>query len=666
MLNEAAFGLNRIEGIQPSQGLFTVPVIGVGGLQQGFGDGFAQGDYIQHSYHWRDVLSKIHGSHSFKFGYDGWTGDDAALFQGPYGQANFGFNNLIDFINNSPNSENTLSYNPVTGAPQPGNYDYKELTTGLFAEDTWKVSKKLTLNYGIRYDNYGNPVPDGYGTVAAPFHLGSGSTFQQQIAAGSVKQQATSLDHDINWNWSPRVGAAWDIRGDAKWLIHGGFGIYHDQVTLGNIGDLMKGNPPNWVLPTFLRGSASPPVFSSGTSNTYPFGFAYPTFAAKTLNSQGGIVGSNVTIGSVDPNIHSPTTENWSIAFDHPLTSQLVASIGYNGSHTSGIQMGGGQQGGNQFGYDVNIVEGAVLQNSFKTSGNYNGQPIYNTNENRLNTSFGTILYAYNVARANYQAMTASVRGRFRQAFFVASYTKSVAKDDETYYSPTPSLDQNRWYGNSPYDYPNRFSLGWNYELPGFDKGNFLVRGVTKGWKVSGTTTLQSGAPMFLYTGNNLQFYYDPVSGAPTYLPNSGDFNGDGYNYDVPNVSTSYQIPHTRAAYKAGVFPHCNNNANYPSTYTGGNFASCGPFTLPAFGTQGNEAVTSQFRNPAFAQSDVALAKDTRFGEGIDLNLRVNAFNLLNQVSFNGVDTNGQDGNFGLSTSTHTARYLQVGATLKF
>ena len=657
MLNEAAFGFNRIEGISPAKGLFTVPIVNVGGLGQNFGDGFALGDFIQHSYHWRDVLTKIHGSHSFKLGYDGWTGDAAALFAGPFGQANFYFNNMIDLINNSPFDEYNLSYNPVSGKPQDGNYDYKELTGGIFLEDTWKATKKLTLTYGIRYDNFGNPTPNGYGTIAAPFHLGTGSTFQEQIANGYVKQQSHALDHDINWNFSPRAGAAWDVTGNAKWLIHGGYGIYHDQVTLGNIGDLMKGNPPNWVLPTFFRNSStSAPIYSTGTSNTPPFGFTYPIFQGGALDSKGGLVGREVFVGSVDPNIHSPTTQTWSAALDHPLTSKLVASLGYTGSHTTGIQQGGGNQGANQFGHDVNIVEQATLQNSYPIHGDlYNGSQVYSVNENRLNTSFGTVDYAYNVARANYEALIASVRGRFRNGFFVVSYTRSSSKDDENYYSPTPTLDQNRWYGNSPYDYPNRFSLAYNYQIPGLSKGNFVVRGVTSGWEISGTTTLQSGSPMFIFTGANLQFTYDST-GNPQYLPGSGDFNGDGYQYDVPNVDTTYKIPHTRRAYKSGVFPkNCASN-----------LYNCGPFTLPAFGTMGNEQVTAQFRNPAFAQSDATFAKNTRFKGGVNLNLKVDAFNLFNQVNFYGLDSNAQDGGFGQTFNTHTARYLQVGATLTF
>ena len=660
MLNEAAFGFNRIEGIQPSAGLFTVPVVNVTGLGQGFGAGFALGDYIQHSYHWRDVLTKIKGSHSFKAGYEGWTGDDTAVFQGPYGQPTFQFNNLIDLINNAPQSETSLSYNVLTGAPQPGNYSYKELTGGLFVEDTWKASKKVTVNYGIRYDNFGNPVPNGYGTIAAPFHLGSGSTFQDRIANGTVKAQSHSLDHDINWNFSPRAGVAWDIFGNARWVLHGGYGIYHDQVTLGNIGDLMKSNPPNYVVPSFTRGTATAqPIFSLGTQNTYPFGYTYPAFVGTPLDAKGGVPGQEVNIGSVDPNIHSPTTQNWSGSVEHPLTSKLIASVGYTGSHSSGIQQGGGAQGGNQFGVDVNAVEGAVAQNSYAT-GNVDGSgsPLYTVNENFLNSSFGQIIYSYNAARANYWAVVASVKGQFRRAFFVASYTRSSSKDDANYYSPTPTLNQSRWYGNSPYDYPNRFSAGYSYEIPGYDKGNFLVRGATRGWKLSGTTTLQAGAPIFVYTTARLSYTKDSL-GNGVYAPNSGDFNGDGYAYDVPNVSSSYHIPHTRAAYKSGVFPTTAGTC-------AANLDGCGPFTLPTFGSMGNEAVNDQFRNPAFAQTDFTLGKDTHFHERYVLNLKVDAYNLFNQVNFYAVDPNAVDGTFGQSTTTHTPRYLQVGATLKF
>src|SRR6185437_12777630 len=104
-LNEAAFAYLRVEGISPATGNFTVPVVSVTGLGTGFGDGFALGDFIQHSYHWRDVLTRIQGNHTLKFGYDGWHGDDVALFAGARGQGNFQFNNILDLVADKPYSE---------------------------------------------------------------------------------------------------------------------------------------------------------------------------------------------------------------------------------------------------------------------------------------------------------------------------------------------------------------------------------------------------------------------------------------------------------------------------------------------------------------------------------------------------------------------------------
>jgi Carboxypeptidase regulatory-like domain/TonB-dependent Receptor Plug Domain/TonB dependent receptor len=292
-LNEAFGGYQRIEGFAPSSGLFTVPSVSVTGLGVGFGDGFALGDYIQHSYHWRDVLTHIHGAHIFKVGYEGWHGDDIALFAGAYGQPSINYTNMIDLINDAPYSESGLAYDPVTGQPGNENYGFQETTGGGFAEDTWKATKKLTLNYGIRYDNFGNPYVKLGGTVLANFNVASGTNFADQVANGVMTQQSHVFKNDLNWNFSPRGGFAYDPLGDGKWVLKGGIGLYHDYFTLGNAENGLKGNPPGPVVPTFFNnGSTAPPIFGYGTQNKVPFGFPYPAFQGTPLNAKGGIVGS--------------------------------------------------------------------------------------------------------------------------------------------------------------------------------------------------------------------------------------------------------------------------------------------------------------------------------------------------------------------------------------
>ena len=106
-LNEAAVGGMRVEGISPSSGDFKVPVINVQGLGTGFGDGFALGDFIQHNYHWRDVLTHIHGAHTFKAGFEGWMGDDVELFQGPYDLPTFYFTSMLNLVQDAPDGRET-------------------------------------------------------------------------------------------------------------------------------------------------------------------------------------------------------------------------------------------------------------------------------------------------------------------------------------------------------------------------------------------------------------------------------------------------------------------------------------------------------------------------------------------------------------------------------
>ena len=670
LLNEAVFAVNRIEGIQPESGTFSVPVVNISGINQGFGSGFAQGDYYQHSYHWRDVVTYIHGNHSFKFGYEGWHGDDTAIFEGPYAQPSFTYTNLINLINSNPYSEGSLSYNPVTGKPQAGNYGYSETTAAAFVQDTWKVNKRVTLNVGLRYDNYGNPYPSLPGVIAAPFVLGNGSTFQERIANGYLRVQSHALNQTINWAFAPRGGVSWDVTGNGKWVFQGGFGTYRDQITVGNMADILKGNPPNWVLPTFFNdGSTAPPVFGFGTSNTYPYGFTYPTYSPVPYDSKGGQPGKAIAIGSVDPNVRAPIAYVWNAGIQHSLGRSLVASAAYVGSHGDDILLAGLNQGANQFGYNVNAFPGDLINTTtcIATTSASTGVTTDKCSAHRtyLNKSFGTINYAYNTAHSNYEALIVALRGRFgRTLNFTASYTRSQSKDDASLYAPTASFDQNRFYGFTPFDVPNRVSVGGSYSTPGLHGRNALIERATAGWTVGGTFTYQTGTPIFVSTNAPYSVSrIDPsLPVSPTnlkYNPGSGDFSASGYNYDLPNMGASTAALNDRAHYKlrstGGIFPGCQNFAT-----------TCTYFTQPSFGQLGNETPNAQFRNPNFAQTDLSLKKTTAIYERLSLDLRVDAFNLFNQVNFNSINSNLNDINFGTALSTHTARYLQVGATASF
>jgi hypothetical protein len=631
-LNEATFGYLRVEGISPATGNFEVPVVSVTGMSTGFGDGFALGDFIQHGYHWRDVLTHIRGSHNFKFGYDGWHGDDIALFAGAKGQGNFQFNNILDLIQDQPYSETGLAYNPVTGAPQAGNYGYAATTAGAFFEDTWKIRPNLTLNYGIRWDDFGNPYPSLKGTNLSNFFLGTGSTFDQQVAAGVMKKVSNVFTRAIDNVWSPRLGIAWDPTRNGGWVVRAGTGVYHDAPTLGNDENGLNNNPPGYIIPTFYsNGTTAPPIFAFGTSNKYPFGFPYPALGSTTLTPQGGLLGVQAGVGGIDPHLTAPTTLNYSATLEHKLVGSLVASIGYAGSKSYNLITGYGQVFNTAYGIDINRYAGDLIQHN-------------STTPTRLNSSFGAINYAENNAEARYDALILDLRARLsRRFYFDASYTRSRALDNTEVYPTFNNISQ--YYALSPWDSPNRFSFLWNYDFPTVNGGNGLSGHVLSGWSLSGTMILQSGNPFTVSTSAPFEPTFGPSGTITGLQPGSGDFNADGFNYDYPNAA-SYAMGKSRQAYLNGVF-------------------SSGQFTQPALGTEGGEKVNA-FWNPGFAEVDAALLKNVKIYERLQLQLRFDVYNVLNRVNLQGVDSNLPDGTFGRVTSQYNPRNLEIGARIMF
>ncbi len=640
-LNETAFGYLTVDGVNNATGDFTVPTINVTGLNTpgtanfGAGSGFAQGEFIQHNYHWRDVLTHISGTHTIRAGYDGWHGDDVALFAPVHTSPTFQFNNILDLVADRVYTEGNLAYNPLTGQPQAGQYGYQETTGGVFGEDTWKIKPNLTLTYGLRWDDFGNPHPKLPGTVLANFHLGAGGTFAEQVVNGRMEEQGHVLNQDIWKTFAPRAGLAWAPSTDAKWVIRTGFGVYHDMPTLGNLENGLNGNPPGFITPTFFSdGSTAAPVFQLGTSAAHPQGFTYPALPAQSLDAHGGLPGVQSGGGAVDLNLTAPTTYNYTATVEHTLVSNLVGSIGYAGSSSHNIITGYGQTGNTAYGLNINAFPGDLIQSG-------------GTAPRRLLSSFGVLNYQTNAAQARYNALIVSTRGKlFREKLvFNASYTHSVSKDDTQYYPTYANFEQ--YYGYSSWDAPDRFSMLLNYNLPSYKAGNGLLGRVTSGWSISSTISAQNGNPFNVFTSAPFAGVKNAADQVIGYAANSGDYNADGLNFDFPSI-TSYKLPTSRTAYLSGLFP-----------------AGSGIVQQPNFGGEGNEIYNS-FRNPGFAQVDAVLAKQTKIAERWNLQLRFEFYNILNHPNLQGVNTDLSNGSFGRSTAQYTPRYLQIGARIAF
>ncbi len=643
MLNEAAFAADRVEGIAPQTGLFSVPVVNVTGIGNGFGAGFATGDFIQQNYHWRDVLTYVLRSHVIHAGFEGLFATDVEVFDGPYDQPTFAFNSLLDLARDAPNTETMLAYNPVSGQRSIHHgWDAAGITHGAFVEDTWKINQRLTLNYGVRWDDFGNPYQRTPTTQFANFFYGPGATAQEQIANGFVVSHHHALNRSITDIFSPRAGVAWDVTGNGKWLIKGGAGIFHNWPTLANLQEEYRGNPPGDIFPTFFAGGTPSPIFALGTSNTKPFGFPAPALPAQPLNAQGGLTGTQFPIGGIDANLRSPISYVYSASLDRELGRRFVGTLAYSGAKGVLLLSGGGQVYNVSYGQDINAFNNDLVQNG-------------SISPTRLNHSFGPVNYTSNNRESNYNAFIAALRGRFNHAFFNVSYTHSVSKDDTQVY---PSeYDPHMFYGPSNWDAPDRFSLAWNYEIPGLNEGKGLVGRVTGGWQLSGTTIIQSGNPINVYNSAAFQPLLDS-NGQPLKNPNgsfvgaasgSGDYNADGdtgTNLDIPNVTT-YNYKTTRKDYLNGIF-------------------TAGQFTTPALGTEGNEKFNS-FRGPYFQQWDMALLKSTQIAGPVAFQFRFEFFNIFNHPNLTNVVTDiSNTGSFGKATGQATPRFFQIGGNLTF
>jgi hypothetical protein len=644
-LNEVTAGQSRVEGVLGSGAKdYTVPSISVNGINadagQAYGVGFAQGDFIQHNWHWRDVLTHVRGAHTLRFGYEGWYGDDVEPFQGPWSQPKFAFDNLLKLAQDAPTNENGVMYNPATGTQQLWNWDAASSTFGLFAEDIWKARKNLTVTLGLRYDDSGNPWSKSDATVFGNFYYGTGSSREQQIANGYAKGTHNALLHSVDQLWSPRFGVAWDPTSKGLWVIRGGFGMYDNWLTSANVQEEFRGSPPGLVLPVFFAGSKNPPIFVLGTSSKPPFGFTFPTFPGG-LNAQGGVTGANFAIGAINPLLKSPMANIWSASVTRQLTRIFAASVGYSGSHSWNIVSNGNSIGNVSYGVDINVLPGDLIQH----------ESIAPT---RLNPSFGSITYADNDRYGNYNGIYFDLKGRFSRGFVDTSYTRSSAKDDGLAY-PTPT-NPAQYYGPSIFDVPNRFSLSMNYSIKGLNDGHGAVGILTTGWGTSGTMIYQSGYPL---TASNFNSYI-PVcqntsQGAPPcpsqanpavgYATGSGDYNADGNNLDYPDA-TSYHQSGNNKDWLTGAIPKSN-------------------FAVPNFGSEGNEK-PMRFRGPNFYETSANFYKDTPITERVNFQIRFEFFNLFNRANYATVDTNFPDSAFGAATASHEPRFWQIGGRLSF
>ncbi len=660
ILNEASFAYKRVFGDRTAP-TPTVPEIsinntygvGVPGGDTAFGGGFGPGSFAQHQYSWRDVVTFVRGKHDIRVGFQASHGNDSAAFAGSYVRPSFSFNNgLIDFVQDKVYQESGIAYDPTTAQLKPFNFGAQVNNYGAYVQDSWKILPSLTLQLGIRWDDFGNPssflytqsLPKLSNTipVGSTKLLGSPAAIDAQFANAAISATTNIYPSSLKNNWSPRVAFSWAPTKSRFTTIHGGTGIYYEQISLGQILDQLKQNPPGWVFPTFGQntGNAVQPIYGLGTSGAFPYGFAIPAIPTAGLDARGGIVGQALPVQGIDPNVRTPPTLNYTLGVSQEFTGKMVAAVTYAGSY-SWDQLTA---------TDFNRVAGDLIRN--------NGNP------QRLNPSFGSIIYAGNFGLNHYDSVIFSLVQHVKRLDYQASYTWSRARGfgtcDTRYTAnngnqndcpPDQHLLGSGYYGNSVFDTPNNFKLTGSYVLP--SPTQRYLKQVAGGWQTTTLFVAQSGTP---FTVENYAAF-SPTSIVNGQFTNvqAGDYNADGNPQDFPNVAQNIHRKYTHGQV----------------TQTGGGvFAGqMTAFTAPTPGTEGNEA-RNTFRNPGLFEWDASVLKNNAlpwFGaEKANLQLRVDGFNVINHTNFGSIDNNISSGTFGQATTSLQPRIIQLGARFEF
>jgi len=478
----------------------------------------------------------------------------------------------------------------------------------VYGQDNWKLTPKFTANFGVRYEYYGVQHNDNP-NLDSNFYYGPGSSIPQQMRSGQVYTVPNSPIHSL-WNpthgaVSPRVGFAYDIFGNGRDSIRGGYGIAYER-NFGNVTFNVIQNPPNYAVIVINGGTVT-------NSNAGPLaGTAAPTtnacYPAACLPP--------TSLRHVDQNIKTAQTQFWSLALEHELTHNTVVSVQYVGArgiHLYDIKNYNGLGSGNvMLGDPVTDADG----NSALTRLN----PQYSNVNNR--GSGGDSYYE----GANVQFQTTNLHNSGLS--IVANYTLSHALDDLSttfsesnnafslgYTNPfNPSLD----HGNGDLDVRHRLVVAPIFQEPFFKNSHNLLGEALGGWQVAGIYQAHTGAPFTYYDStNNFSGYnvarYTPTSNIPQHTFKSIPSGVDG------GGSNTYVIGTLPAANSWGDSKFASvDPADYPN-----GISDWGPWPT-------NMTARNSFRGPGLWNLDLVLSKTFPIRESVNLEFRAEGFNIFN------------------------------------
>jgi hypothetical protein len=502
---------------------------------------------------------------------------------------------------------------------------------GVYAQDTWRAGSRVTINAGLRWEPFfGQNVTNGaiYNWSRDNFRNNVQSKVFLRAPAGLLypgdegfPPGKTGL-HKQWLNFSPRVGLAWDVQGDGRRAVRASYGIGYDFPTAER-HNINAGAPP-WGNRSLLQ---DPP---GGLDDPYSYVGGDPHPIATNANTEFLTFGA---FGATDPDINSPRTQSWNVTLEQQLGRDWGVSVSYLGSYSDRLWTQIQQNPAVFLGTGPCTIRG-VAYTVCSTTQNLNARRVLTlSGENPASAALiGNMDLHTSIGNQNYRGLKLSARRRAASGISInGNYTWSRCYGDETSggfpqlaqdHADPNDTERDRGHCGSDRTHVANVSLG--YETP--EAGNAVVSALVSHWRVSGIITARSGSWLTVTTGTDRAL------------------NGQRFQEQrVNQVSDDVYGAKTIASY-------LNRAA----------------FAQPALGTFGDHQRNS-IRGPNFWTTNLALSKLVPFGTAQSLELRLEAFNLLNHFNWGNPGTNFNAGTFGrIQSLAGEPRILQFGIKYGF